>query len=387
MNKFVRLFILSYIKNFFKKRNNSVPGIISITSISISVFSLIIVLSVMKGFEVKVKQKILESFPHIVINNDKVLDLNQIEGVKSYRKTSEDYGVILIRDNFDVVQIKGYDNKLITDSIEHEMLDGKYVPIVISNEFSKKFRLKEKSKIKILAPDFSKKKVQIKEIQSYVLKILDIKNSEFNRIYMRNDTKKKLGLSKNIFTEILIIDPYKSKLIADKIIQKYPSIKFDLMDWQTINASLFNLMKLERLSITIFLMFLIILSATNIYSNMVSFILEKKNEIGTLILLGASRKSLVLIFTFVGLFLGLFGTIIGVLLSLSVLYLIINTDIINSLSIDISFYQIEGFPIIISIDYFILISISALLAVFVSSLIPSLLVLNKDLEPLIRRNY
>ena len=341
----------------------------------------------MKGFEVKVKQKILESFPHIVINNDKILDLNQIEGVKSYRKTSEDYGVILIRDNFDVVQIKGYDNKLITDSIEYEMLDGKYVPIVISNEFSKKFRLKEKSKIKILAPDFSKKKVQIKEIQSYVLKILDIKNSEFNRIYMRNDTKKKLGLSKNIFTEILIIDPYKSKLIADKIIQKYPSIKFDLMDWQTINASLFNLMKLERLSITIFLMFLIILSATNIYSNMVSFILEKKNEIGTLILLGASRKSLVLIFTFVGLFLGLFGTIIGVLLSLSVLYLIINTDIINSLSIDISFYQIEGFPIIISIDYFILISISALLAVFVSSLIPSLLVLNKDLEPLIRRNY
>ena len=204
---------------------------------------------------------------------------------------------------------------------------------------------------------------------------------------MRNDTKEKLGLSKNIFTEILIIDPYKSKLIADKIIQKYPSIKFDLMDWQTINASLFNLMKLERLSITIFLMFLIILSATNIYSNMVSFILEKKNEIGTLILLGASRKSLILIFTFVGLFLGLFGTIIGVLLSLSVLYLIINTDIINSLSIDISFYQIEGFPIIISIDYFILISISALLAVFVSSLIPSLLVLNKDLEPLIRRNY
>ena len=204
---------------------------------------------------------------------------------------------------------------------------------------------------------------------------------------MRNDTKEKLGLSKNIFTEILIIDPYKSKLIADKIIQKYPSIKFDLMDWQTINASLFNLMKLERLSITIFLMFLIILSATNIYSNMVSFILEKKNEIGTLILLGASRKSLILIFTFVGLFLGLFGTIIGVLLSLSVLYLIINTDIINSLSIDISFYQIEGFPIIISIDYFILISISALLAVFVSSLIPSLLVLNKDLESLIRRYY
>tara|TARA_B100001996_G_C18656177_1_gene591303 strand:- start:183 stop:1346 length:1164 start_codon:yes stop_codon:yes gene_type:complete len=387
MNKFIRLFVLSYIKNFFKKRNNSIPGIISITSISISVFSLIIVLSVMKGFEVKVKQKILESFPHIIINKDKILDLNQIKGIKSYRKTSEDYGAILVRDNFDVVQIKGYDNLLIRDSIKPEMLDGKYVPILISNQFSKKFDVKEKSKIKILAPDFSKDKVRIKEIESYVFKVLDINNSEFNRIYMWNDTKKNLGLSKNIFTEILITDPYKSKIIANKIIEKYPGIKFDLIDWQTINGSLFNLMKLERLSITIFLMFLIILSATNIYSNIVSFILEKKNEIGTLVLLGASRKSLVLIFTFVGLFLGLFGTIIGILLSLSVLYLIINTDIINSLSIDISFYQIEGFPIIFSAEYFILISASALIAVLVSSLIPSLLVLNKDLESLIRRNY
>jgi ABC-type lipoprotein release transport system permease subunit len=132
---------------------------------------------------------------------------------------------------------------------------------------------------------------------------------------------------------------------------------------------------------------LILISATNIYSNIVSFIIEKKNEIGTMILLGASKKSLILVFTFVGLFLGLIGTFIGALLSAATIYFITRTNIIDSLSIDVSFYQIEGFPIIFSIEYFIFISLFSIVAVIISSFIPSYLILNKDLESLIRRNY
>ena len=387
MNKLITLVVSNYIRNFFKKRNNSIPGIISIASIAISVFSLIIVLSVMKGFEVKVKEKILYSFPHIIIKKNQTLDLSGIKGIKSYKKTSEDYGVILAKNNFNIIQIKGYDDTLVVNSKKAKIKNDKYYPIVIEKEFSSKFRLKEKSKIKILAPDFSNENVRIKEIESYIFDIVDNKNSQLNRIYLHNEYKEILGLSKNIFTEVSLKNPNNSKIIANRIIERYPELKFHIVDWQTINSSLFNLMKLERLSIGIFLMFLIILSATNIYSNVVSFILEKKNEIGTLILLGAERKSLVLIFTFVGLFLGLFGTIIGVILSLIALYIIMDTNFIESLSLDISFYQIDGFPIIFDIEYFVLISLSALFAVLISSLIPALLVLNKDLESLIRRNY
>ena len=146
-------------------------------------------------------------------------------------------------------------------------------------------------------------------------------------------------------------------------------------------------MELERLSIGIFLMFLIILSATNIYSNIVSFISEKKTEIGSLVLLGASKNNLIIIFTLIGLFLGVVGTLIGVIMSGLLIYLIIEKQIIDSLAIDITFYQIEGFPILFSAEYFVLISLLSILAVLISSFIPSFLILNKNLESLIRRDF
>lgn len=386
MNNFVKLIVFKYIKNFFDKKNNSIPGIISIASIAISVFSLIVVLSVMKGFEVKVTEKVINSFPHIVIKESGELNLKNIPGIKSYNKTSEDYGAVLVNDNFNILQIKGLDHSSKFPFLKSSIIDGKYYPIILDKNLSIKLSIKEQSKIKILAADFSGNKPKIKEIDSYVFKVIDL-DLEFDRVYMFNDHKKKLGLTKDNFKEILLLNPYESKSIQKKIIDKYPDLKFKIIDWQTLNSSLFNLIKLERLAIGLFLMFLIILSATNIYSNIVSFILDKKNEIGTLILIGASKRSLTLIFTTIGLFIGIVGTFIGALLSFIVIFVIINTDIINILGLDISFYRIDGFPIIFSIQYFLLISFLSISAVIISSFIPSYIILNKDLETLIRRDY
>ena len=386
MNKFILLITLNYIKNFFKERNNSVPGRISIFSIAVSVFSLIIVLSVMKGFEVKVKDKILRSFPHIIIKTEEDLNLKNIEGIKSTERTSEDYAALLARNNFNLIQVKGFE-----DSADPLMniarIRKDYYPILIGKDFAIKFGLQKNSKIEIMAANFSNKKLDIKKVKLYIAAIDDSKLGQIDRIYINNKHKDLLGLTRGTFIEINLEEPYRSKEISKQIALAYPSLKFKVIDWQTMNSSFFSLMKLERLLISMFLMFLIILSATNIYSNIVSFIVEKKNEIGTLTLLGASKKNLVTVFTLVGLFLGLVGTLIGCILSGITIYIIINTGVVDSLAIDISFYQIEGFPILYSIEYFIYISLFSLIAVLLSSFIPSYLILNKDLESLIRRKY
>jgi len=386
MNKFILLITLNYIKNFFKERNNSVPGRISIFSIAVSVFSLIIVLSVMKGFEVKVKDKILRSFPHIIIKTEEDLNLKNIEGIKSTERTSEDYAALLARNNFNLIQVKGFE-----DSADPLMniarIRKDYYPILIGKDFAIKFGLQKNSKIEIMAANFSNKKLDIKKVKLYIAAIDDSKLGQIDRIYINNKHKDLLGLTRGTFIEINLEEPYRSKEISKQTVLAYPSLKFKVIDWQTMNSSFFSLMKLERLSISMFLMFLIILSATNIYSNIVSFIVEKKNEIGTLTLLGASKKNLVTVFTLVGLFLGLVGTLIGCILSGITIYIIINTGVVDSLAIDISFYQIEGFPILYSIEYFIYISLFSLIAVLLSSFIPSYLILNKDLESLIRRKY
>ena len=146
-------------------------------------------------------------------------------------------------------------------------------------------------------------------------------------------------------------------------------------------------MKLERILLGIFLSFLIVISATTIYSNMTSLIAQKKNEIGTLILLGSKKFSLIMVFTQIGFFVGLIGVIIGTFFATIVILLITKTNIINNLSIDLSFYGIDGFPIIFSTAYYVYIILFSILIIIVSSLLPSYFLLNKDVESLIIRNY
>ena len=140
MNKFIRLITFNNIKkivinnkiykNFYYDDDNRVYEMLYDTD----------QYKFMKGFEVKVKQKILKSFPHIIINSDEKLDLKDIVGIDSYRKTSEDYGALLLKGKMSIVQIKGLDydadSYLINEDVDSIVLKDGRLPIVINKELS-----------------------------------------------------------------------------------------------------------------------------------------------------------------------------------------------------------------------------------------------------------
>ncbi|MEC9381573.1 MAG: FtsX-like permease family protein [Thermodesulfobacteriota bacterium] len=381
--KYEKLIILNYLKNIFNSKQNSIPAFISISAIAISVFSLILVLSVMKGFEVKVKEKIIQSFPHIIIDSEEPINLKEINGIKSFSRTFEYYSGVVDKEEFKIVQIKGR-NKIV-NSNNIRILKKNQIPINITDEFASQHKKDIGDKIQLLLPDLSKKITRIKNIEGIIVGIISEPDNNFDKIFTENDYYKFFNKDGKSFLEIFLINPFDSKKVKELILKKYSHLKFKIVDWQTINSSLFKLMNLERLSLAIFLSFLILISATTIYSNMVSLITQKKKEIGTLLLLGSKKKSLILIFTIIGLLVGFIGVIIGLLLAALAIFVLLRTDLMNKLSIDISFYQIDGFPIILYPDYFIQITIFSLLVIAISSFLPSMFLLNKDLESLVRR--
>jgi len=94
-----------------------------------------------------------------------------------------------------------------------------------------------------------------------------------------------------------------------------------------------------------------------------------------------------MVFTEIGFFVGLIGVIIGTFFATIVILLITKTNIINNLSIDLSFYGIDGFPIVFSATYYFYIILFSILIIIISSLLPSYFLLKKDVESLIRRDY
>jgi lipoprotein-releasing system permease protein len=347
----------------------------------------------MKGFDVKVKQKIIESFPHIVVNANEDYDFSRFDKIKSFEKTFESYSGIILNDDFSVIQIKGVDDFNSIQGVSpglnlNKLIQSKnQIPIIIEKSFSVRQNRLVGDELELLIPDFSNKKPKIKLTKARIVGISDIPDRNFTRFYTLNRNKENFVEKNESFIEIVLFNPFDSQVVSSQIVKEFKNLKYKIIDWQSSNFNLFNLMKLERISLGIFLSFLIIISATTIYSNMMSLISQKKNEIGTLILLGSKKSSLIKIFTCIGLLVGSIGIVMGVFFATAIVLLLAQTNIVDNLSIDLSFYGIDGFPIIFSATYYVYIVLFAVFTVMLSSFLPSYMLLSKNVESLIKRDY
>lgn len=377
--KFIYFLTKKYLLSIFTDKTLRLPALISIISIFISVFSLLVVMFVMKGFEIKVQNKILENFPHIILSNNAKNNFDSIGNIISYSNSLEGYGAYINGNKFELIKLKAKAN-INTDSD----IDDKNI---YYGDISKDFLLlnnlvkNDDFEIYIPSPNTLKK---IKKIKIKVSDAIDSSES-IPIIYFNYNQAKNIIFSKE-FIELKLHDPFKSKETINSIINKNNHLKGQIVDWQTINNNLFNIMKLERVSLGIFLSFLVLIASTTIYSNTTSMIFQRKSEIATLLILGAKKNYILAVFVLVSFLLSFIGYFFGVILAKISTNLLASQEIIDILDINLTFYGIEGFPIIFSYSYFIIISLFTFFMILVASFFPTSFYLNKNVDELIMRD-
>tara|TARA_B100000941_G_scaffold98547_1_gene68729 strand:- start:3196 stop:4338 length:1143 start_codon:yes stop_codon:yes gene_type:complete len=377
--KFIYFLTKKYLLSIFTDKTLRLPALISIISIFISVFSLLVVMFVMKGFEIKVQNKILENFPHIILSNNAKNNFDSIGNIISYSNSLEGYGAYINGNKFELIKLKAKAN-INTDSD----IDDKNI---YYGDISKDFLLlnnlvkNDDFEIYIPSPNTLKK---IKKIKIKVSDAIDSSES-IPIIYFSYNQAKNIIFSKE-FIELKLHDPFKSKETINSIINKNNHLKGQIVDWQTINNNLFNIMKLERVSLGIFLSFLVLIASTTIYSNTTSMIFQRKSEIATLLILGAKKNYILAVFVLVSFLLSFIGYFFGVILAKISTNLLASQEIIDILDINLTFYGIEGFPIIFSYSYFIIISLFTFFMILVASFFPTSFYLNKNVDELIMRD-
>ena len=102
---------------------------------------------------------------------------------------------------------------------------------------------------------------------------------------------------------------------------------YKVFDWRQLNPSLFNAIEVERNVMFIILTLIIIVAAFNLISSMMILVSTKTKDIGILRVLGVSRFQLLKIFIINGLFIGLFGTVWGIMNSFTAIGISQNTSL------------------------------------------------------------
>ena len=140
---------------------------------------------------------------------------------------------------------------------------------------------------------------------------------------------------------VRVNDPDRAPLIGDVLEGKlgYP---YRTLDWQTQNSSLFSALELEKLAMGLIIFFIMVVAAFNIVGTLTMVVTDKTKEIGILRAMGLTAPSVARVFLVQGAVIGIVGTAVGVLLGLSVAYVV---DRSGWVRINPAIYFIDHLPV------------------------------------------
>jgi len=373
-------------REFFR----SLTTIFSVSGITIGVATLVVVLSVMNGMEDDLRNKILGASGHIIVtkfygetidNPDWVVDTLKKVTSAIVGYTPFIYTKILIKhgNSTDGVILRGVDTKTFKEVniIPKKIISGNFElgdnGIVLGNYLADGLGAHIGDTIEVSSP-YSGIKTPFGLIPSrkkcIVRGIFDAGMYEINStiaIVSLNTARKLLHINGVTGIEFNINNIYKAQKMSKKFILTlgYP---YRVRNWINMNKNLFAALKLEKVTMFIILTLIVLVAAFNITSILIMIVSEKTREIGILKALGATGKKIMGIFLLDGIFVGGFGTSLGLSIGYILCWALGKYKFI-SLPSDV--YFIDKLPVHMQISDFAIVGISALLLSFIATIYPA----------------
>ncbi len=383
-----------YLKAKRKQGFISIITWISILGIMIGVMALIVVLAVMNGFREDLMKKILGVNSHLLVmsyedgirNTEEVMEKSlKVEGVEF--ATPFVYSQVMIKNagNISGAVLRGVDpdtvdkviniNSMIkgesVDILRHQ--DSKAKGIIIGTQLSRQIGALPGETVTLVSPIGKLTPLgRVSNEQRFRVKALfesGMYEYDSSMIYMcLADARDFLSLGKEVTgIELRVRDIEKSDKIGESVRERlgYP---YWTKDWKAMNRSLFSALKLEKVTMFVILIMIVLVGALNIISSLVMLVMEKTRDIAILRTMGASSRSIMYIFIYQGLFVGVIGTFLGLFSGSFLCHLLAKYKFIK-LPPDV--YYINTLPVRMEwLDVGLIVSISIIIS-FLATIYPS----------------
>ena len=383
------------------RRNGFISFIssVSMLGIALGVAALIIVLSVMNGFQKEVRDRMLSVIAHIeVFERDGNALADWQATAAQARKNPQVIGaapfiasqaLIARGDDMRGVLIRGIsppDEATVT-TLAAQLKDttlARLVPgawgIVLGGELARSLGVKEGDKVTIAAAggQVTPAGVVPRLKQLTVVGSFDAGHFEYDNglaLIHLDDAAKLFRVEGPTGVQLRLKDLNQARDVAmDLALGMGPQVT--VRDWTRTNRNWFSAVQLEKRLMFIILTLIVAVAAFNLVSTLVMTVTDKQADIAILRTLGASPRSIMSIFMVQGAASGVIGTLAGVLLGLGIAF---NIDVIvpaieRALSVSFlpsSVYLISRMPSEPQADDIVPIVVISLLLSFVATLYPS----------------
>ncbi|MEP0072438.1 MAG: lipoprotein-releasing ABC transporter permease subunit [Marinomonas sp.] len=324
------------------KRSNHFISFISFSSIAglaLGVMVLITVLSVMNGFDRELRQRVLGMVPHATLWGNPELEdwrataelvskMPDVVGVAPniqaqvmFQSGASVHGAILNGIDPEMEKkVSIVDENMASGSLD--ALNNTRFGIVLGAQLAKMLRVQIGDKVTAILP---KANVSIVGVAPVLKRFTLVGTFEVGAeldsslAYINIQDAAKLKRYEEDSVEALRIS-FDDLFVASSriwdIAREVPG-QNRVSDWTRTHGNLFQAIQMEKTMIGLLLLLIVAVAAFNIVSTLVMVVTDKRNDIAILRTMGLTSSQVMMIFIVQGIFIGMLGTLIGVVLGVT----------------------------------------------------------------------
>ena len=327
------------------RRNRFISFIssVSMLGIALGVAALIIVLSVMNGFQKEVRDRMLGVLSHIEVLAYTSASLNDIPALEKPLAQHPEVlayapfvlSQVLMAQGEDMrgAMVRGIDplqETAVTDAVAQvdpdilAQLQPDSFAVVLGAELARQLGVKTGEQVTLIAPGGQVTPLGVvpRLKQLHVVGLLDTGHFEYDAslaLVHISDAQRIFRLEGPTGLRVKLIDPQRAREVAAELAMPLGD-EVMVRDWTRANRTWFAAVQIEKRMMFIILTLIVAVAAFNLVSTLVMTVTDKRADIAILRTLGASPASIMAIFVVQGALVGVIGTLSGLLLGLLVAF-------------------------------------------------------------------
>ena len=374
---------LRYLKSKRKVGFVTVISFISIVGVTIGVAALVIVLSVFNGFNGLVTSILTEFDPHLRVERLSPGDQADYDRLSFFLSSDSDVqgfapfvsgkALIVSRNMNRVINVKGLDetlvdkvsglrDKLVLGELDFQARNGS--GMVIGLTLADRLGVVVGDTLSVVSPagsEFALLQIGQPLIRRFVVSgIYESNNKEYDAYYAYVG----LDAGRALFSlgnqvqgvEIRLSDIDVTSQFEERMRTNFGS-DYRILTWYDLHRELYSVMQIERWMAYVILCMIVGVASFNLLGSLTMSVIEKTRDIGILKTMGATREMIQKIFMNQGLFVGILGSLFGVLLGVLVVYL---QQEFHLVPLDPTVYIIPAIPVELHVMDLILVSLTGI---------------------------
>jgi len=340
---FERLVAGRYLRARKGERFVSIIAVFSLVGIALGVATLIVVTSVMSGFQTELVSRILGINGDITVQayagqkidtyQDLVTRIRAVPDVVS-ASPALDGQVLLTTNNGGarggLVRGMTLDDLRALHPVSDHIVAGKLADftgdnaIVVGVGLAQSYRLRIGDPLTVISPEGAATAFgTIPRVRAYnVAAIFDAGLSDYNSsvVFMPLPAAQAFFQKPNAVTgiEIRLTDPQLVGAVMPALAQALQGRQLLARDWLHANDTIIGVLQVQKDTMFIVLGMIVLVAAFNVISSLIMLVKDKRGDIAVLRTIGASSGAVLRIFLMCGAFVGVSGTLIGTLLGIVV---------------------------------------------------------------------